>query len=105
MAVFNYALTATEVTNEFQGIVTISVNQNPTNIVFSVSSNQLTLGWPADHIGWQLQVQTNSLSTGLGTNWVQVPGSTSTNQMAMPVNPANGLACSIVWFTRRPRDV
>ena len=90
VAVFNYALTATQVTNEFQGIPAPSVNQNPTNIVASVSGNQLTLAWPADHTGWQLQVQTNSLSIGLGTNWVQVSGSTSVNQVVVPMNPTNG---------------
>jgi xyloglucan-specific exo-beta-1,4-glucanase len=43
--------------------------------------SSMTLSWPADHRGWLLQVQTNSLDTGLGTNWVTVPGSDTTNQM------------------------
>ena len=90
VAVFNYALTATEVTNEFQGIPGPSVNQNPTNIVASVSGNQLTLAWPVDHTGWQLQVQTNSLSVGLGNNWVPVSGSTGVNEVVVPMDPANG---------------
>jgi hypothetical protein len=68
-----------------------SINSNPTNIVFSVTGgNQLTLAWPADHTGWRLQSQTNSLSAGLGTNWVDVTGSTATNQVLAPVNPVNG---------------
>lgn len=65
------------------------VNTNPTNIVFSVSGGQVTLAWPADHTGWTLQVQTNALNAGLTTNWTDVPGSTATNQMSFPVNPAN----------------
>jgi hypothetical protein len=50
----------------------------------------LTLTWPADHIGWELQVQTNNLSNGLGTNWVNVSGSTTTDQVSIPMNPTNG---------------
>jgi hypothetical protein len=48
-------------------------------------ANPLTLSWPADHTGWRLQMQTNLL----GTNWVDVPGATTTNLMTLPVNPAN----------------
>lgn len=66
------------------------VNTSPTNIVFSAAQNQLTLSWPSDHLGWQLQAQTNSVSTGLGTNWVNVTGSTTTTQVVIPINPANG---------------
>jgi autotransporter-associated beta strand protein len=60
----------------------------PPSLVFQSSGNNLlTLTWPADHAGWQLQVQTNGLSSA---NWVNVPGSTLTNQMSFPVNPATG---------------
>ena len=65
------------------------VNTTPTNIVTKVSGNQLTLSWPADHTGWTLQAQTNSLGKGLSTNWNNVAGSTLTNQMTFPINPAN----------------
>jgi len=70
--------------------VATSVNTNPTNITSTVAGNTLTLNWPADHTGWTLQVQTNSLSTGLGTNWVRVSSSTTTNQVSIPIAPANG---------------
>ena len=66
------------------------VNLTPTNIVATVTGNQMTLSWPSDHTGWTLQVQTNSLATGLGTNWVNVAGSTTTNQVSTTINPANG---------------
>lgn len=69
---------------------TAPVNMNPTNVTATVSGGQLTLSWPADHIGWHLQCQTNALNTGLGTNWVDVTGASTTNQMIIPVNPANG---------------
>ena len=60
--------------------------------VFNVAFNggQVQLTWPQDHTGWSLQAQTNSIQSGIGTNWVTVPTSTLTNQMAFPINPANG---------------
>jgi hypothetical protein len=50
----------------------------------------LSLSWPSDHIGWRLQVQTNSGSVGLGTNWVDVSNSIATNQMTFTVDPTVG---------------
>jgi hypothetical protein len=68
-----------------------SVALNPTNITFSVSGSTLTLSWPADHLGWHLQAQTNTLAAGLTSNaWVVVPGSdqiTSTNISISKTNP------------------
>jgi autotransporter-associated beta strand protein len=62
----------------------------PTNMLFSVSANQLTLSWPSAYTGWTLQGQTNNPSVGLTTNWHDVPGSTTTNQVVMPIGEANG---------------
>jgi autotransporter-associated beta strand protein len=68
-----------------------SVALNPTNITFSVSGSTLTLSWPADHLGWHLQMQTNGLGVGLKTNgWVTIPGTdqmTSTNISITKTNP------------------
>ena len=52
----------------------------------SVSGNQLTLAWPASYQGWILEAQTNSLT---GT-WVPVAGTGLTNQIAIPIDPAQG---------------
>jgi prepilin-type processing-associated H-X9-DG protein len=77
--------------NFFRLSITNVVNSIPTNIVFSVTGgNQLTLSWPADHTGWRLQSQTNSITVGIRTNWVDVSGSTTTNQVLVPINPTNG---------------
>jgi fibronectin-binding autotransporter adhesin len=65
------------------------VNTSATNINLSVAGGNLDVSWPADHIGWQLQVQTNSLAVGLSGNWAGWPGSTTTNQVAIPIVPAN----------------
>jgi 4-phytase/acid phosphatase len=59
---------------------------NPTNITASVSTNTLTIAWPADHLGWILQAQTNGLSTG---QWFDLPGSDADNAVVIPIDPAN----------------
>lgn len=63
--------------------VSQTVNPNPTNITLQVSGGNLTLNWPADHTGWQLQAQTNGLSP---SNWHNVSGSTSVNQWVVPID-------------------
>ena len=44
-------------------------------ISYAVSGGQLILDWPTSQ-GWQLQMQTNNLGQGLGTNWSTVIGAT-----------------------------
>ncbi|HWX22884.1 MAG TPA: PQQ-dependent sugar dehydrogenase [Candidatus Binatia bacterium] len=53
-----------------------------------VVSNQLYISWPI--AGGRLQTQTNAPGVGLGTNWVTLPGSTMTNHVVVPIDPANG---------------
>ena len=55
---------------------------------YNAVTGVLSLSWPANE-GWRLQVQTNSLSTGLGTNWVYMTDGTvsSTN---VNINTVNG---------------
>jgi hypothetical protein len=62
----------------------------PTQLSFAAAGNQLQLAWPADHTGWRLQSQTNSLAIGLGTNWGDVANATQTNLLTLPVNATNG---------------
>ena len=54
-----------------------------------MSGGNLNLSWPADHIGWSLQVQTNSLSIGVSANWVTLAGYETTNSATVPISPAN----------------
>lgn len=68
----------------------LPVSQTPPPLNFGISGNQLQFNWPADHLGWRLQMQTNSIDMGIGTNWVDVAGSTTTNQIIIPMDPANG---------------
>ncbi len=91
VALYNYPLSAAQVAAHFHASgVLPPVNSTPTNIVFAVTNNQLYLSWPASHTGWQLQAQTNSLAVGIGANWVNIIGSTTTNQFVIPINLTNG---------------
>ncbi len=62
---------------------------NPPALVYGLTSNLLSLSWPASHVGWRLQVQTNLLNAGLGTNWSDVSGTAATNGATVSVTPAN----------------
>jgi len=70
--------------------VVVPIATNPTNISVLLVGDHLTLTWPDDHLGWTLQAQTNNPGAGIGTNWVNMAGSTTTNLMNIPINPANG---------------
>jgi hypothetical protein len=73
------------------GLVSLQLSLTPTKLSFNLNGNNLTLSWPSNYLGWSLQAQTNWLSTGLGTNWVTVPGSslvTTTNVPLVATNPA-----------------
>lgn len=62
----------------------------PPVISFSISKTSLTLSWPPAWLGYVLQVQTNTLETGLGANWVDLPETTSETNLTITINPANG---------------
>jgi hypothetical protein len=67
-----------------------SVGLNPTSITFSVSGSTLTLSWPADHLGWHLEMQTNTLAAGLkSTGWVVIPGTDLVTQANFPIGKTN----------------
>ena len=65
-------------------------SDQPTNLVMQADREQLQLSWPQDHLGWRLQIQTNDLASGLGTNWVTVANSTNVNSASVPIDRANG---------------
>ena len=62
----------------------------PIDLTYQKDGDQLELSWPQDHTGWRLQIQTNGLGAGLGTNWIAIPDSQFTDQVSLPVNSANG---------------
>ena len=64
----------------------------PTNITVTASASTLSLSWPASHLGWILQQQTNPLTTGISTNWVDVASSASITSTNIAINPATPTA-------------
>jgi hypothetical protein len=95
LAIYEGALSAAQILanyNDGQSLYLspVTVATNVVSIAQSFANGHVNLSWPSDHKGWRLQVQTNSVSTGLGTNWVTVPGSTSLTNLSIPVDPANG---------------
>ena len=66
--------------------VGLGVSVTPPPLGWLNSGGFLTLSWPSDHTGWRLQCQTNTLQVGINTNWFTVPGSTTTNYLALPIS-------------------
>jgi autotransporter-associated beta strand protein len=69
------------------------VSTAPVAMTNTASGSVLTLSWPADHIGWRLQVQTNSVGVGVSTNWFAVSNSAATNRMSFPLDLTSGCVC------------
>jgi len=77
-----------ESTNSAQVSATPLPSSQPTNLLMQAVGNQLQLSWPQDHLGWQLQIQTNDLTGGLGTNWVTVPNSANIMGTNINIDPS-----------------
>jgi autotransporter-associated beta strand protein len=61
-----------------------AVATNRTNLVASVSSGNLSLTWPADHLGWTLQ--TNAVGLASTNSWFAYPGSATVTNVVIPIN-------------------
>jgi autotransporter-associated beta strand protein len=88
--IFNAINSAPYIAGTGNLLIASPVATNSTSLSYAFSSGGLTLSWPQDHTGWRLETQTNSLATGLGTNWFTVSDSTATNQIIVPLNATNG---------------
>jgi autotransporter-associated beta strand protein len=66
--------------------VVATVNTNPTNLVFNLTGNSLSLTWPGDHLGWTLQ--TNSVDVSNTNEWFAYPGSASVTNVIINVDPS-----------------
>jgi hypothetical protein len=94
--VYNSTTSATYLTGSGSLEVGVPIASNPTNILFNVSGSganrTLSLSWPADHLGWILQAQTNTLNSGLSPlagHWIDVPGSGSSTSAVIPIIATN----------------
>ena len=74
-------------TNGVLSVVTAGPS-GPAQLTNSYSGGTLALSWPAGQ-GWRLQMQTNSLSVGLNTNWIYITDGSisSTNIIVNPTKP------------------
>lgn len=93
-ATYYYVVTATNSAGESADSIHASAVPLPsaiaTNLDFQVTGDELRISWPPDHRGWTLQVQTNTVNVGIGTNWVAVPGSTLSNSTTNSINRTGG---------------
>jgi glucose/arabinose dehydrogenase len=80
-----YALVTNTPANGTGGIVYKFV---ALRLAFQRTGNSLEISWPV--AGGRLQTQTNNVNFGLSTNWVTLPGSTTTNRVFVPIDPSNG---------------
>ena len=67
-------------------LVANSVATYSTNITFSVSSNTMTLSWPATHLGWF--AQSNSVDLSVAADWHDILGSQFKTSVTNTINPA-----------------
>lgn len=77
LTLINTTFTTNSTTSE------VTTNRS-TNVVFSMS-------WPEDHLGYRLELQTNTLQVGISTNWATWPNSWQVTQTNIPfvvTNPA-----------------
>ena len=73
--------------------VLTAVTTNPVPVLtnsFNATSKQLTLNWGSGYQGYRLQAQTNTVSIGLTTNWVDWAGSTGVTQEIIPLDQTKG---------------
>jgi hypothetical protein len=87
------AITATTLDGDLVAstIITVTNGASSPQLTWTQHNRtELVLSWPADHRGWLLQVQTNALGSGLGSNWVTVPGSALILAVTNAIGPANG---------------
>ena len=69
--------------------LTGSTANYPTNITATVNGNNLQITWPATHLGWMVEAQTNPISVGLSTNWVTISNTATQLGYTNTINSAN----------------
>jgi hypothetical protein len=70
------------------------INTSAPNLNFGITNGVITFSWPN---GYKLVWQTNSLSTGLGTNWIDYPITGS------PVNVIVSPSIPTAFFGLKPQ--
>ena len=71
--------------------VTMQPSLTPPTLASLVSGTTLTLSWPADRLGYTLQMKTNALNQGLnGGTWIPLSGSSAVTSTNLPVDKNSG---------------
>jgi len=84
--VYNSTTASPYITGSGSLLVAIPGPSGPAYLTNSVSGATLNLSWPAGQ-SWRLEMQTNSLTTGLSTNWTDVtPGTASSTNITINAN-------------------
>jgi hypothetical protein len=72
----------------YDGVAWAAISASPApSLSFAAAGNSVSLSWPASHLGWILQEQTNSPNSGIGSNWIdlfETEGVISTNFLVDP---------------------
>jgi hypothetical protein len=63
----------------------------PPILTCSAANGTLTVSWPSQYLGWTLQAQTNTLSTGLTPTWAgtDIPGTELVTSTDIPISQDN----------------
>jgi hypothetical protein len=70
-------------------IAVVAAPLTPPTLTSTSDGTNITIAWPTTSVGYQLQVQTNSLDVGLGTNWVPVLGTETNTSYTIPISSTN----------------
>jgi autotransporter-associated beta strand protein len=62
----------------------------PTNITATLNGSNLQITWPATHLGWMIQAQTNTLAVGLSTDWVTISNTATQLGYTNTIDPTKG---------------
>ncbi len=91
--VYNYALSDLEISR-------LAANQPPpplvpTQLATSVAGNTLQMSWPTNYLGYRLE--SNSVSLSASGQWFTVSGSSTTNQMRLPLGSETNVFFRLVY--------
>ncbi|MDB6019549.1 MAG: Autotransporter-associated beta strand repeat protein [Pedosphaera sp.] len=92
----NGALTATTPGGSIT-VLASTIASYPTNITVSVSGNNLSLTWPATHLGWI--AQSNSVNLADANFWFDIASSQSATNLNVTINPG---ATKVFYRLRHP---
>jgi len=61
------------------------VSLQPLTLTMNLTSGQLQFSWPADHLGWRLQMNTNLA----GSNWIDIAATATSTSFSVPATNDN----------------